>query len=155
MEILKELIKEVDKGLFITINQPYLSLKKILKDNGINIKKMYFIDMISATTSTNPERTNECLFISSPSDLTDLGISIDQSLTAMGKGKKLLFVDNLSTFLIYNNTKVMAEFTHFLINKLRIHEVIGVIISIQEEMGSEFITKIESFCDDIIRMGSR
>lgn len=152
LKILKGLVKECKGGLFIIISQPYQSFKRILERNQINFENVFFIDMISATKTSRPERSKDCIYINAPTHLTDLGVAISQSLELMGKGKKFLFIDNLSTFLIYNEPVMMSEFTHFLVNQMKIHDVIGVLISIHEELGTEFINKIQNFCDEIVKL---
>ncbi len=153
VKVIKELVKHSDRGIFVTLNQPYMSFKKLLEKNHINFKDIFFIDMITATASLYPKRIENCLFINSPSDLTALGIAVDQALKSMNKGTRFLFIDNLAIFLIYNDKDMVTEFMHYLVSKMRLNNVNGVIMSVQEEIGKDFIEKVmKSFCDDIIEL---
>jgi len=152
LSILKAIIKKVDQGVYITINQPYASLQKILANNKINTQKLFFIDLISSTVSARPEKTERCLFVNSPTGLTDLSIAIEQLLEIMPGEKTFLFIDNLTAFLIYNQLDVTSKFIHFLVNKMRIKNILGVIMSIEEEMGVQLINTISGFCDKVIKL---
>lgn len=153
LRVLKQITSVADEGIYITISRPFLSLIKMLEDNKINTKKMFFIDLITATTSSNMERRDNCLFLSSPNNLTDLGIAIDQFLSAKPDSNKFIFIDNLTTFLIYNSESLMTEFVHYVINKMRVSNVLGVIMSVEEEIGSKLINTISSICDKVIKVG--
>ncbi len=156
-ELLKNDIKVIKKlsrnhkGVYVTINQPYVALKRILEKKKVNLDNIFFIDMISSTVSAEPERTKQCLFINSPTSLTELGIAIEQLINSIKENKKFIFFDNLSAFLIYNELNVLSEFSHFIINKMRVNEVTGVIMSVEEEMGKELLDTISSFCDKVIK----
>ena len=70
----------------------------------------------------------------------------------MGKGEKFIFLDNLATLLIYNEEDSLAEFIHFIINKMRINNITGVLLGVKEEMDPKFLNRIKSFCDKIIEL---
>lgn len=150
INILKILMIGETSGLYITINQPYKSLIKILKENNINIKNLFFIDCITETIHGKPERTRKCLFISSPKGLTELGIAVSEVLESIKKREKFMFMDSLSTLLIYNSAGSIAKFSHFLMNKIRLANVTGIFISIEKEMDKKLISQLSSFSDRII-----
>ena len=146
--VLKYLTNKADTGVYVTINRPYYALKRVLDEHKINTDKVFFIDLISSSANTKPERTEKCLFLSSPSDLTELGVVIDQYIKSLNKDETtFIFIDNLSAFLIYNNIDIMSEFAHFLVTKMRMNNVLGVIISVEEEMGNKLIGTLSSLCD--------
>ncbi len=47
----------------------------------------------------------------------------------------------------------MTEFTHYLISKMRVSNVLGAIMSVEEEMGSKLISAISSVCDRVVKVG--
>jgi len=152
LEVLKYISKRIKHGVYVTINQPYVTLKRLLKDSNINSKNLFFIDLISSTVSQRSEKTSDCLFINSPTGLTELGIAIIQLLASMPDDDKFIFIDNLAAFLIYNDFDVISEFSHFLITKMRLNNVMGIIMSVEEEVGSKLISTIGSFCNRVIRI---
>lgn len=151
IKILKILTKD-RTGLYITINQPYESLQKILKKNEIDTSKMFFIDCITKTVSGAPERTKNCLFVASPSGITELGISITEALHMISGDKRFLFMDSLSTLLIYNSAGTIAKFSHFLMSKIKLLGLNGIFMSIEKEMDEKLLAEISHFCDKVIRV---
>ncbi len=150
IEILKILMSEGLFGLYVTINQPYITLQNLLNREGIDLTKLFFIDCITQTAGGRAERTSNCLFINSPSSLTELGIALTQAVQAMPQGNKFIFLDALSTLLIYNESGTIAKFSHFLINKIKLLGLRGVVMSVEKEMDEKLLAQIEQFCDKVI-----
>jgi hypothetical protein len=76
IDILKKILKDHDSGVYITVNQPYKVLSKVLEVNGIDINKMYFIDCITNAAGGGSEKSEHCLYMSSPSNLTELSLGV-------------------------------------------------------------------------------
>ena len=153
LNLLKNFLKKDRVGVYITINQPFFSLEKQLEANKIKIDNLFFIDLISSTVSLRSEKTEKCLFINSPSSLTELGIAIEQLITTIEGKEKFLIIDNIAALLIYNSTDVTSKFAHFIINKMRVNNITGIIMTIEEEeTGKGLIDTISSFCDNVIKI---
>lgn len=149
-QILK-LLMDGNFGLYITVNHPYSSLKEIFAKNRVNINQMFFIDCVTKRVEENPEENERCVYVESPNNLTDISISIIEALEAI-KGKKFLFLDSLSTLLIYNSVGSLAKFSHFLISKIKLLKVTGIFISGKEKMEKNLLKQISQFCDRTIRL---
>ena len=154
IELLKILINESKMfGIYVTINKPYVSIKKILEKNNIDTERIFFIDCITKTSGGNPEITENCLYIASPKNLTELGVALSQAMSAMkSKENKFLFLDSLSTLLIYNTAGTVAQFSHFLATKLRLFGLKGIFISIEKEMDEKMLLTLMKFCDEVITL---
>ena len=134
IEIVKFFTEEDNTpGVYVTLNKPFNIIKKIFEKEGINTKKIIFIDAVTKTSGAKMEKTDECLFIGNPENLSDISIAMDQAVLAIPNKKKFLFVDSLSTLLIYNKPEVVAKFIHFLSGKMRAWEVKGIIITLSRE----------------------
>ncbi|MGC8993464.1 MAG: DUF7504 family protein [Candidatus Aenigmatarchaeota archaeon] len=154
LSILKTLIKEKKfSGIYITVNKPYFDLIKYLKENGISTENIFFIDAISKSVSKEIKMTDNCLFIPSPSHLTDLGIALTEALENMeNKENKFLLLDSISTLLIYNNFETVAKFIHFIISRLRVFGLIGLIVSIEKLLDEKMINILIEMCDEAIEV---
>lgn len=140
-------------GIYITVNKPYNLLTKYLQENGINTKNIFFIDAISRSVGEAPRMTEECLFIPSPTQLTDLAIALTQALEGMEhKENKFIFLDSLSTLLIYNSFEVTARFVHFLITRLRLFGLVGLIISIEKQIDEKMLNILVEMCDNVVEV---
>lgn len=148
IEILKELVDVKNTpGVYVTLNKPYNIIQRILEKEKIDSRMIIFIDCISRTAGNQPKKINNCLYIGSPEKLSDISVAIDQAVSALPKGGKFIFLDSLSTLLIYNKEGTVARFFHFIAGKMRALKVKGVIISIEKESDKALINELSTFCD--------
>lgn len=150
IQILK-LLMDRSFGLYITANQPHSSLKQTFAKNGLDINHMFFIDCVTKRVEENPEEDERCVYVKSPGNLTDISISISEALEAI-RGRRFLFMDNLSTLRIYNSPESLIRFLHFLISKIKLLKVIGIFMSAEEDRNKKFLMQISQFCDRTIRL---
>ena len=152
--LLKIIIEEkCFAGIYITVNKPYKTLVNYLKENSIPTENIFFIDTISKFASEEVKITEDCLFIPSPSHLTDLGIALSQALEAMKhKKNKFIFLDSLSTLLIYNSFDVVAKFIHFIISRLRLLGLVGIILSIEKQIDRKMLNILIEMCDRVVEV---
>ncbi len=134
-------------GVYVTLNKPFNTMEAIFRRNTINTDMIIFIDAVTKTTGGNIEKTNKCLFIGSPENLSDISLAMDQAVRAIPGEKKFLFFDSLSTLLIYNKPATVAKFIHFLSGKMRMWHVKGIIISLEKESDKELLSELSQFCD--------
>jgi hypothetical protein len=153
-KVLRMIIEErCFAGIYITINKPYNTLIKYLKENKINTKNIFFIDAISRVVGGNIRMTKDCLYIPSPTQLTDLAIAMTQALESMKhKENKFIFLDSLSTLLIYNSFEVTAKFVHFIITRLRVFGLVGLIISIEKQIDERMLNILIEMCDKVVEV---
>jgi len=154
VNILKILINNLKlDGIYITINKPYQNLIESLNESKIDTKKLFFIDCITKTVGGKPEITENCLFIASPQNLTELGVALTQAMEAMkGKPNKFLLLDSLSTLLVYNSAGTVAKFSHFLTTRIRLSKLKGVFIIVEKEMEEKLLLTLSEFCDKVIKL---
>jgi len=151
IQIMKTVMKDKNLCLYVAVNQPYKRMKKILENGMIDTNRVFFIDCITETSGGKAERVKNCLFVNSPSSLTELGISITQALQAM-PGDKFLFVDALSTLVIYNSPKSLARFSHFLMTRVKLLGLAGIFMVVEKEMGEVLLSQVKQFCDKVIKV---
>lgn len=153
-KLLKTVIEEkCFAGIYITINKPYTALVKYLEENKIKTDNIFFIDAISKTVGGEIKMTKDCLFIPSPSQLTDLAIALSQALESMEyKENKFIFLDSLSTLLLYNSFEVVAKFVHFVISRLRLFGLVGMIISIEKQIDERMLNILIEMCDKVVEV---
>jgi hypothetical protein len=138
-------------GICITINRPYASLVSLLKAEKIDTSRMFFIDLITKTPGGSPTRTDKCIFMGSATNLTDLSIAISQAVSANPGEKKFIFLDSLSTMLIYNEAGTLSKFSHFLTSRLRQWNVNGLFMSLDTASDKEVTASLSQFCDRVVQ----
>ena len=90
-KIIKELTEDGTPGVYVTLNRPYENIKTFLAKEKIDTKNVIFIDAVTKTAGGKIERTEDCLFIGNPENLTDVSIAMDQAIMAIPKKNKFLF----------------------------------------------------------------
>ena len=147
LSLMRELIKDGIPGVYVTLNLPCSNVKAFFQREKMDLGKVIFIDAVTKTAGGKIERTDDCLFIGSPKNLSDISIAMDQAIMAIPTKDKFLFFDSLSTLLLYNNIDVVAKFIHFLSTKMRVWKVKGVIISLRRSKDEDLIQELRGFCD--------
>lgn len=147
--------KENIPGVYITLNKPFETMQRILESEGIDTRKIIFIDAITETAGGKIKKTHNCLFIGSPEKLSDMSMALDQAVRSIPSNEKFVFFDSLSTLLIYNKSGTVGRFSHFLTGKMRLWKVKGIIISLEKESDEILINELTQFCDTTIDFSKR
>ncbi|MFH1316536.1 MAG: hypothetical protein ABII01_03395 [Candidatus Woesearchaeota archaeon] len=151
LSIIKHFIDEdAIPGVYVTLNKPYDTLVQIFKKEDIDPEMIIFIDAVSKTAGGQLKKTDKCLFIGAPDNLSDISIAMDQAVRALPGKDRFVFFDSLSTLLLYNDIAVVARFIHFLSTKMRVWKVKGIIISLKKEKDKELIDELIQFCDVVL-----
>ncbi|MGA8856628.1 MAG: hypothetical protein WB643_05610 [Candidatus Bathyarchaeia archaeon] len=95
--------------------------------------------------------------LSGPSNLTELSITLSDLLSSEKvKGyedKTVLFLDSVSTFLIYNDANMVAKFLHAISGKVRTHNIRGVFFSLHEDITKGAVASTVQFHDKVLEIG--
>lgn len=152
--ILKTLVNEEKlPGVYITVNKPYMTMKRVLEENGINIDKLYFVDCITQTAGGDVVKDGNVFYLDSPQNLTGLGVAMGEAVTAIPGKDKFLFLDTLSTLLLYHNAGTVAKFSHFLTGRIRTWGLRGILISLEREADPLLTSQLAQFCDAVVNLG--
>ena len=139
-------------GVYLSITRPYEFILSAMEANKIPPDNIQFIDCISMMAGKAQHGKNgNVVFIENPSSLEEVSMYLDRMLAKVNTPKKFLFLDSLSSLLIYNTDKSVKEFTHFMINKIRLENIAGVILSIEKKEAEDLVKTLTPMCDAEIR----
>jgi len=145
--LLKIYINEKNmNGLYLSISAPYEQIKNITESAGIQTDRLYFIDCISQMAGTTTAKTEKAVFVENPSSLEEVNMYIDKILMRMPE-PKFMFMDSISSLLIYNNERSIEEFTHLVINKMRLEKLGFVIITLKQKESEQLAKTLVPMCD--------
>jgi len=122
---------------------------QLLRDRQIDIRRLFFIDMITKGSGMKCEGPN-CVFLESPSDLTELGIQLD-AVFKQGLNE-FVMLDSINALSIYNSHERLVRFVHFFANSVRMHDLKGVMIALPEDSDKDLLITVSQFCDKVIYM---
>ena len=157
VEILRVLANE-DKlpGVHITINKPYLTMKRVLEEEGVKTENLYFIDCITKSAGGVADKNDKNVFyLDAPQNLTGLGVIMNEAVSAINSTEKFLFMDSLSTLLLYHSSGTVAKFSHFLTGKMRVWGLRGVLMAVEKESDPDLAAQLSQFCDEVVTLNKK
>jgi len=138
--------KKNSNGIYISVNRPYMDILRILTENNINLENIVFIDCVSHSTGRIPKKAENAVFIENPSSLEEIGMYTDKLLVRL-KPPTFILLDSLSSLLIYNTQKSVKEFVHFIINRMRVENIGGIILAEQKKEADDIVRTLIPMCD--------
>lgn len=134
-------------AIIVSYRQPASKLNQSLARANIDTARFFFVDVLTSTMR-KPEKAANTLFISSPGDLTELGLMLSELLRS--RAFPIMIFDSVSAMLIYQENDAVVQFLHNLITKCRVANVRLVFIVSQEEGSIQLMKDLQMFVDDII-----
>ena len=132
---------ENTSGIFISLDKPQKCTEDILRGEGIDISKFFFIDCVTA------EKTRDDTLHIAPNRLNELSSVIITFIKEVG-GSKVLIIDSLFILLIYNRSE---EFEKFIkrITEYASENNVSVVAFSPKTKGEELLNKIFNFFDEV------
>lgn len=151
-EALRILINEMKYDcVYITLSKSFTELDKIFKSKGIDTSRLYFIDAISQMYGLKQESTKRCVYTSGPLDIDSIASSLRELLPSLTSEKKCVFLDSVTTVLLYNALPRTIRFSKFLTQTLKDSGVNGVMVSIAKGTTTEKLVKeLLKLCEEVI-----
>jgi|APCry1669189101_1035198.scaffolds.fasta_scaffold37652_2 hypothetical protein len=150
-----QMIKDILKGsslriIVICVNQPAAFLMDLYGRNGIDTSRIFFIDAITQYATGNAsENTENCRFVSKPNDLTTMGIAVTEILKRFEQEKTVIFLDSVNAMLIHTSSTDLSKFIHYIISKLRIMNIAGILLAVEKGLDPVLLTQLTTFADDL------
>ncbi|MBI4214546.1 hypothetical protein HY546_00990 [archaeon] len=139
--------------IFVSMNRPAASLERLLREKKVKTNNIFFID--SVTRMAEPHgmtRAGNTIFLTSPQNLTDMGIAISEVAKSISKKERFLFFDSLSTLALYNASESVSRFAHFLTATLRKLNISAVFLILEKETDPKIVDGISQFCDSVVEI---
>ncbi len=133
---------------FVTLNNPHNALVSLFKRSGISEKNFLFIDGVTKSIDPNAPEADNCLYTTSTSAMLELGIIIEKVLKTK-KFEALLF-NGITTLPTYNDLKVVREFIHQFVTKVRATGITVVFIISEADRKSVLLKEMSMFVDEVI-----
>ncbi|ODS41429.1 MAG: hypothetical protein A7315_06280 [Candidatus Altiarchaeales archaeon WOR_SM1_79] len=148
--VLDAFIVEKDlSAIYITSTIPSQSIKNVLNILEIDMERIYFIDCISHIMMGAAVRSEHVNFVESPTMLENIMLKVEFLMRSL-EGKKLVLLDSINSLAIHNNTKILSEFLHILVNNLRAKGAYTLILSVDEQSSEEINNMLGLVCDETL-----
>jgi hypothetical protein len=149
-KILKTLIGPKGRpGIVIATNKPYTKIREELVAEQVEAKELYFVDMISSSKDSVQE-DGKVVLLRSPESLTECSITVTGLLDKIPVGESFVFMDSVSTLLIYNSESSVAKFIHHLTIRMRMKGIGGIFCLVQGQVDLHLHAQIGQLFDRVI-----
>jgi hypothetical protein len=156
MAVLRNIVNPQTLCVYISVNKPYFALSEEMAEEKIPTQNIFFLDCASGLMGKEPQQIGQNYILSGPTNLTELSITLSSLLSSDKlKGKEpetVLFLDSVSTFLIYNDANVVARFLHTIAGRVRAHNIRGVFFSLHDDIQKGAIASTVQFHDKVLRV---
>ena len=78
------------------------------------------------------QKHGHAIYVESPTMLENLMLKVEYLIRKTKDRKNLIIIDSINSLAIHNNTKILSEFLHILVNNLRSKEAYTIIFSMME-----------------------
>ncbi len=151
LRMMKEIQKRNLRIIVICVNQPAAFLSDTYHRNGIDTGRIFFIDAITRyATGSAAECPENCRFIAKPNDLTAMGIAVTEVLKKYETESTVIFLDSVNAMLIHTSSADLTKFIHFVISKLRIMNIAGVLLAVEKGLDPVLLSQLTTFADDLV-----
>jgi KaiC/GvpD/RAD55 family RecA-like ATPase len=153
-EALKVLINEMKYScIYITLGKSSTELDKLFKSKGVDVSNLYYLDAISQMYGVSKTSTKKCVYVSGPLDIDSITVSLRELLSTMQGKKKCVFLDSITTVLLYNSLSRTIRFSKFLTKTLKDIGVDGIMVSIAKGKATDNLVKeLGKLCDEIVSL---
>ena len=152
-KIIKSLEKTKTNICYVCFSVPYQHVVERLKEKGTDIKRFFFIDVLSSHYS-KPKPQKNCIFISEPKDLDKIRKAILK--TVIQKNCSIIIFDTISSLLVYQESYSILKFTHNLIISKEQENTKKIFIVLKDktlkEEGEMLIKDLSLFADKLLKI---
>jgi KaiC/GvpD/RAD55 family RecA-like ATPase len=153
IEALKILQSLGNEGIYVTLSKDYMELSKIFREKGVDMGRLAFVDGVSQMYGIGAVDAPNVKYISGPISLDGIVAAITDIIPTMKAKKKFVFLDSITTILLYNSLERTVRFSEFLTTSLKRLEVAGVMVSVSEGFANNNLIKaLSKMSNEVIKV---
>jgi hypothetical protein len=151
-------------AIVLSTNERAAEVIDNFKFSGTDKRFIGVIDAISKSSTPSIADTQRLVFVSSPTDLTGIGIKFSNMIETIfegefSEGETGLFpppirfcVNSISTLLMYRRLEVLYQFLHVLTAKLKKIEGVGIYLLNSESFDEKTLSMIKQLMNCVIEV---
>jgi KaiC/GvpD/RAD55 family RecA-like ATPase len=144
--------KELE-AIYVTSTIPSQSIINALETLEVPLEHIWFVDCISQIMMSTSKRHEHSIAVESPTMLENIMLKVEFLLRKHPDRRALVILDSINSLAIHNNTKILSEFLHILVNNLRARGAYTVVFSMQEYETDEIRNMLVLVSDETIELG--
>ncbi|TLZ92509.1 MAG: hypothetical protein E6J95_09315 [Methanobacteriota archaeon] len=139
--------------VYVTSTIPSQSIINALEVLEIPMDHIWFVDCVSQIMMSQAKRHPHAIIVESPTMLENIMLKVEFLIRGHPERNALVVLDSINSLAIHNNTKILSEFLHILVNHLRSRGAYTVIFSMREYETEEIRNMLVLVSDDSIELG--
>jgi KaiC/GvpD/RAD55 family RecA-like ATPase len=139
--------RQKKKLIYVTSTIPSSVIKQQLEAESVPTDNLYFVDCISFIVGSTGEEKGNVIYIESPTMLENIMLKVETWIKQLGTKSTTLFLDSMNTLAMHNDEKALSEFSYYLINSLRVRNVMTIVLSIHEQTPEDLEVILKLVCD--------
>jgi len=151
IQAMKILTHKLLSPIYISTSRICTDLIKIYSKNNIDVDKIFILCFFCKFQRVSTKDTEKVIHFSNVSTLTKISLDLTGIKGFFKHGKTFFFLDSI-TGSMYKNPKVLAKFVHRILVKMRISNINGILIAIEEDIDRGIRAEIAQLCDKVIRI---
>jgi len=153
LEAIKTLQSLDYQGIYITLSKDYPELTRLLKEKGVNLDSLVFIDGISQMYAVEKVNSPQVSYVAGPVSVDEISKQVTQIAPTLKGNKKFVFLDSITTVLLYNSLERTLKFTEFLTQSLKMLQVVGIVVSVSKGFANEqLIKELTKISNEVINL---
>jgi KaiC/GvpD/RAD55 family RecA-like ATPase len=141
------------EGVYITLSKDYVELTKIFREQGVDMGKLSFVDGVSQMYGIGAVDSPNVKYISGPISLDGIVAAITDVIPVIKSEKKFVFLDSITTVLLYNSLERTLKFSEFLTTSLKRLQVAGVVTSVSRGfVNDNLIKELTKISNEVIKL---
>ena len=137
-------------GAYVTITRPARAIINKLVANKIRVADLYFIDCISYTVGGQTQASKQVVNLESPNMLESILLKVDWAFKQIASPHRFVFLDSVNALAIYNKDRILKEFIHVFINRLRARDIFTVLLSVGRGLPTDLEEVLQLTCDETV-----
>ena len=139
--------------VYVTSTIPSQSILNAMEALEIPVEHIWFVDCITQIMMSQAKRHSHSIIVESPTMLENIMLKVEFLLRKNPDRNALVVLDSINSLSIHNNTKILSEFLHILVNNLRARGAYTVIFSMLEYETEDIRNMLVLVSDETIELG--
>ena len=141
--------KDLDT-LYVTSTIPSRSILNALEVLEIPLDHIWFVDCISQIMLSATEKHPHAIYVESPTMLENIMLKVEYLIRKTPGRGNVVVLDSINSLAIHNNTKILSEFLHILVNNLRSKKAYTIIFTMEQYETEDIRNMMNLVCDETI-----
>ena len=138
------------KGIIVSAYWSADRLLNLYEEMDVNTDNIYIIDCVPHPIDMS--QNNNIIHIAARSALGDIKDAVNEAMKNLD-GNKFVFIDSITTMIIYNNPEDFERFIHDTLTSIRLSsDTGGILFAIEKEVRDDIRSEIVQLCDKVIKI---